>query len=123
MSEPKERVYLSGAMRHRPYFQFPQFDYWRDKLIEAGYDVVSPADLDRAEGFDPIARNSENDQLGICDDVQDVRKLLKRDIDALATCHSLALMPDCAGSRGVKAEVAFCEATEMPVRWVEDMCR
>jgi len=118
-----ERIYLSGAMRSRPFFQFHHFDYWRDKLTEAGYEVVSPADLDRAEGFDPIARNSENDQLGICDDVLDVRKLLARDIAALATCHSLALMPDHAGSSGVKAEVAFCEATGMPVRMVEDLCQ
>lgn len=123
MSDPKERVYLSGKMRGVPFFGFHHFDFWRDRLKAEGYEVVSPADMDRADGFDPIARNSENDQNGICDDVQDVRKLLLRDITALANCHRLALMPGWETSTGAQAELAFCRATGMPWNTVEELCR
>ena len=47
-----KRLYIAGPMRGIPQYNFPVFDAARDKAIALGWDAVSPADLDRANGFD-----------------------------------------------------------------------
>jgi hypothetical protein len=42
-------------MRGRQFFNFPAFDAARDALTAMGHTVVSPADIDRANGFDGMA--------------------------------------------------------------------
>lgn len=49
----KKRVYIAGRMRGLPLFNFPAFDAARDRLEALGIEVLSPADMDRAAGFDP----------------------------------------------------------------------
>lgn len=49
----KKRVYIAGRMRGVPLFNFPAFDAARDRLEALGIEVLSPADMDRAAGFDP----------------------------------------------------------------------
>ena len=49
------RLYLAGRMRGRQFFNFPAFDAARDALTAMGHTVVSPADIDRANGFDGMA--------------------------------------------------------------------
>lgn len=46
-------VYVAGPMRGHKDFNFPAFDAARDALLEKGYNVISPADIDRAAGFKP----------------------------------------------------------------------
>lgn len=43
-------VYIFGPMRGYPKFNFPAFDAARDKFVQAGFNVISPADIDRAAG-------------------------------------------------------------------------
>ncbi len=43
-------AYIAGPMRGYPEFNFPAFDAARDELLEVGYDVISPADIDRTAG-------------------------------------------------------------------------
>lgn len=43
-------VYISGPMRGKPEFNFPAFDAERDVYAHNGYNVISPADIDRAAG-------------------------------------------------------------------------
>jgi hypothetical protein len=43
-------VYVAGPMRGLPEFNFPAFDKERNKLIEQGFNVISPADIDRKSG-------------------------------------------------------------------------
>ncbi|MHB1850453.1 MAG: DUF4406 domain-containing protein, partial [Acidimicrobiales bacterium] len=45
------RIYIAGPMRGVKDWNFPAFDAARDLLVAAGWEVVSPADLDRAGGF------------------------------------------------------------------------
>lgn len=47
------RLYLAGPMRGLPHFNFPEFDAGQELCHRLGIHVISPADLDRAEGFDP----------------------------------------------------------------------
>ena len=41
------KVYLSGPMTGLPDLNFPAFDQARDICLACGYEVVSPADLER----------------------------------------------------------------------------
>ena len=48
------KLYIAGPMRGRQYYNFPAFDAARDALLALGYEVISPADLDREHGFDAM---------------------------------------------------------------------
>lgn len=52
-------AYIAGPMRGLESFNFPAFDNARDRLLSAGFDVISPADIDRAAGDE----NSSNQAL------------------------------------------------------------
>jgi len=43
-------TYVAGPMRGYEQFNFPAFDAARDKLVRNGWNVISPADIDRASG-------------------------------------------------------------------------
>ena len=50
----KKIVYVAGKMRGVPYYNFPAFDRARDRLAGLGFEVLSPADMDREVGLDPM---------------------------------------------------------------------
>lgn len=64
----RKTVYISGPMRGIEKFNFPAFDAARDRFLEAGWAVISPADIDRLCGvkesedtnpqFDPATSRS-----------------------------------------------------------------
>jgi Domain of unknown function (DUF5664)/Domain of unknown function (DUF4406) len=43
-------IYVAGPMRGVKDLNFPAFDAARDMLVQKGYNVISPADIDRASG-------------------------------------------------------------------------
>ena len=49
----KKIVYIAGKMRGITYYNFPAFDAARDRLTALGFEVLSPADMDRKMGLDP----------------------------------------------------------------------
>lgn len=55
----RRMVYIAGPMRGFDAFNFPAFDEVRDRAMKFGYDVISPADIDRAAGDE----NSDNQPL------------------------------------------------------------
>lgn len=57
-------VYVAGPMRGYEHFNFPAFDAARDALLKQGFNVISPADIDRASGssMDELKTQSETDQ-------------------------------------------------------------
>lgn len=44
----RHMVYIAGPMRGYPQYNFPAFDHARKMFLAYGYDVISPADIDRA---------------------------------------------------------------------------
>lgn len=102
--------YVTGPMRGLPFFNFPAFDGARDLGISLGYNVISPADLDRAAGIDPVndpgcveRMKKENPDL-----LQDI---VDRDICKILKLHpknndGLAILPDWQRSIGASAEIA-----------------
>jgi hypothetical protein len=91
------KVYIAGPMRGYPEFNFPAFDAARDRAKALGHVPVSPADLDRAEGFD--ASQTEG-QYGF-----NARDAIVRDIMALSKCDAIALLPGWEKSKGVAVEL------------------
>lgn len=114
--QPKPKtIYIAGPMRGVPEYNFPAFDAARDKLKAVGYDVISPADLDRECGFNPLSEREENwptDAVHAC---------VKRDIDAILACDFIVLLPNWENSIGVAAEVAVARWLRKPVYPIGDI--
>lgn len=75
------RIYLSGPMSGLPEHNYPAFNAAAARLRAQGHDVVNPAELN------PDAST-------------DWHACLRRDIAALTTCNTLALMPGWEHSQG-----------------------
>lgn len=100
-------VYIAGPMRGYPKFNFPAFDAARDAIKALGVAVVSPADLDRAAGFDP-----ENDNV----DGGVMRECIMRDIDVIVNqATAIVRLPGWEQSKGVAVEVALADFLGIPV--------
>lgn len=97
------RVYVAGPMRGVLHFNFPAFDAARDLGRSLGFDVVSPADIDRDNGVDEYAPPSD----GFTN--ADLRVFVKRDVDAILTCDAIAMLPGWKQSKGARAEHAVAE--------------
>ena len=95
------RIYIAGPMRDVDLFGFPSFDAARDLLISLGHDPVSPADMDRAMGFD---EHSSVLSVGFIHDA------LRRDFAAICTCDAIAFLPGWHQSAGAVAERHVAES-------------
>lgn len=102
--------YVTGPMRGLPYFNFPAFDGARDLGISLGYNIISPADLDREAGIDPIndpgcVERMKKENPDFLQDIvdRDICKILKL---RPKNNDGLALLPDWENSIGSVAEIA-----------------
>lgn len=100
MSHGSMTVYLAGPMRSIELYNFPAFDRYAAELRRRGFTVISPAEMDRAHGFDPaepIKPTIENLFL---------RDAMVRDLTAICRrCDGIALLPGWEKSAGVRVEV------------------
>lgn len=100
------RVYIAGPMRGLPAFNFPAFDRAAKLGRAGGWEVVSPADLDRQSGFN----ESSTSAIGPAES----RVFAKRDTEALLSFRAedgdaIALLPGWERSTGAKAELALAK--------------
>lgn len=93
-------VYLCGRMRGIPSIGHDIFDFYAKRLRARGYSVVSPADLDRANGLSP-----DGLEHGVPVEILD--ECIMRDIEAIRECGTLALIPNWIHSKGAKVEVSL----------------
>lgn len=91
------KYYLAGPMRGLFGFNFLGFQYWQRRLEEAGFEIISPADLDRDCGVAP-------DVYGKCS-IEQFRECMNRDYKAIDQCGALLLMPGWQHSQGVELEI------------------
>ncbi len=99
------KLYLANKMNGIPEYNFPWFDRNRDYLQYLGHEVVSPADIDRQEGFTTDLDFTENDWYAA----------LRRDFSVISLeCDGIAFGPDWANSRGARAERAVGTLLGMP---------
>jgi len=94
-------AYVAGPMRAKPQNNFPAFDLARDRLIEAGYFVFNPADLDRMEGI------NEN----TVPDLDLLKGCLARDMAAICRSTHIALLPGWEESSGLRPEALLASVT------------
>jgi hypothetical protein len=92
----ENRIYVAGPMTGYPFYNFPIFDLARDALAALGWDVASPADMDRAEGFDPILRPDSTPL--------EYESCLARDEAAIRGCFAIVMLPGWQPSRGANRE-------------------
>jgi hypothetical protein len=102
------RTYLAGPMRNCFRFNFPAFDAAAADLRSHGITVVSPAELDRAAGFDPVNLPYDWDWNTLPEDFA-LRHAAERDIAALLKCDAIHLLPGWQESKGARAERAVAE--------------
>lgn len=91
------RVYLAGPMTGLPEWNFPAFDRAAAHGRSLGFDVISPADLDRDAGFAPDHDADINGDL--------LRAVVRRDLDAILSVDAIALLPGWENSKGAHAEL------------------
>ena len=102
----KKTIYLSGKMTGLPNYGFDIFDKNRDFLINSGWDVISPADIDREEGFDPVVSGAEFTE-------EQYLEVIKRDYAALLKCDAIGFLNNWADSRGAKLESDFANVLKL----------
>lgn len=101
------RVYIAGPMRGYTLFNFPMFDLYADELEKHGHTPVSPADIDRLNGFNPESLPEDYDWNQIPEGAGTRAEIIARDIEALQTCDAICLLPDWKNSVGARAEAAM----------------
>jgi len=96
------RCYIAGPMSGIPDFNFPAFDDARNLLTDHGWDVVSPADLDRADGFNEVGCTGHEPLTDA-----DKQGFARNDIGALLTVSTIALLPGWENSTGARNEMSI----------------
>jgi len=103
------RVYIAGPMRGHYLYNFPAFDAAKDSLVDAGYDVVSPADLDRDSGFEPTLLPEDHDWNSWPNHFPSIKEIIMIDVKALLTCDAIYMLDGWFGSKGATGELAIAE--------------
>jgi hypothetical protein len=106
------RIYIAGPMLGCDHYNFDAFDAKRDEIRALGHIPVSPADLDRAIGFDPYDRRSVE---SIPIDAAFMKSTVRRDVDAIIECDALVLLDGWQNSAGATGEVAVARWLGIPV--------
>ena len=112
------RVYIAGGMRGKPLYGFPEFDAAAEKLRAEGYKVINPADLDREAGFCPTTLPDDWDW-STYPPGTDASEFVERDLDALATCDAIYMLPGWEESQGATAEHAVAKWRGLTVFYPE----
>lgn len=99
-------AYLAGPMTGLPRWGFDRFDRAAARLRKAGWDVVSPAELDRAAGFD--------ERTAVLPDGF-MAEAMRRDMEALLRVDSIVLLDGWEGSRGTALELRVALALGLDV--------
>lgn len=107
------RVYIAGPMRGIPFLNFPAFDRARKLLTLQGWDVISPADIDRHHGVDekdfPTGHEANTFTPA------QIREVVVRDVNVFLHVlkaeegDAIALLPLWVKSTGGKAEFALAQ--------------
>ena len=92
-------AYIAGPMTGIPEFNFPAFDYAAKLLRSDGWSIISPAEMDRHDGFDETGCTGHE----ALTDTQRQR-FAANDIQALLNVNAIILLPGWANSTGATNE-------------------
>lgn len=92
-------IYIAGPMTGYKDYNFAAFDKARDKLNAEGWTVVSPADLDRENGFDALKGDSTEIVTK-----EFMKRAMRADLDALQRVDAIYMLTGWQDSKGATAE-------------------
>jgi hypothetical protein len=98
-------------MRGYDLYNFPAFEDATLALQARGYEVLSPAEHDISNGFDPRRPMEEQ---GF-----DLREALKWDLNAVLSSDMIVVLPGWENSKGARAEAAVAMAAGIPLKTLE----
>lgn len=101
--QSRGKVYIAGPMLGRPFYNFAEFDRVGGVLLNAGWQVISPADLDREAGLDPWELPKGHDWSQLPEGF-DAESMFDRDIDAVKRCSHVCLLDGWTASIGARCE-------------------
>jgi hypothetical protein len=105
--EPRKTktIYIAGPMRGKPYFNFHAFDEAKSKLEQDGWNVISPADIDREAGFDALDMPEDSDWNDV-DSLPNfsLEESFDRDIAAIRESDAIYMLKGWEASTGARAE-------------------
>lgn len=110
--EDRLRIYLSGPMRNKPYFNFPEFFKQADFLRRQGHEVFCPAEEDVKIYGERVYASPSGLLSDIDPDIKfSLREALLRDcVYICETATAIALLPGWENSKGATAEHALAIA-------------
>ena len=86
------KIYIAGPMRGKKWFNFPDFDWAKESLERAGWEVISPADLDREIGFDVASLPPDTDWSDVSKLGFDLKAAIQRDVAAILNCDAIFML-------------------------------
>jgi hypothetical protein len=95
------KAYIAGPMRNYPQWNFPAFDSAALMLRQRGWEIISPAELDREMGFTQWTTTLPDGFM---------EGAMRRDIDALLMVDSIILLPGWEASTGAQFELTVARA-------------
>lgn len=104
----KQILYIAGPMRGKHRYNQNAFEAATFDLRYAGYQVISPHEIDKVWGWD-FDKPLKDQTVTMVD-------LVRRDVEAISLCDILVVMPGWRQSTGARAEVAIAKWLKKPVR-------
>jgi len=104
------RVYVAGPMSSTQenkyeYFNFAEFDKAQERLESIGFNVINPAQIDRAYGFHPERKRC--DALDVTP--SGMAHIFSRDLQAVSICDFIYFMAGWQDSKGANIEKLFSD--------------
>jgi len=111
----KPKIYVAGPMSGFAYWNYNLFDEAAAQLVNAGWEVITPVQLDRAAGLAPEDMPADTDWASPTACGHDIREALRRDIDALMSVDAIFLLLGWPRSGGTLAELAVAKRAGLAV--------
>lgn len=115
------KLYLAGAMRGFPRFNFPKFIEVANKLREAGHEIANPAEHDLESTpqivYEPGYEPGDPSQTRLFDS----RAAFSWDFKQIIDAHGIALMEGWENSTGAKVERLVAEMTGKIILLVKEL--
>ena len=101
----KPSIYIAGPMRGKEFYNFRAFADAAERLRAEGWHVVSPAEIDIGNGFDPYQLGESHDWDALPEGF-DMKKVFTRDVAAVRDCDAIYMLKGWQESGGATAEHA-----------------
>lgn len=101
--KPIRRIYIAGPMRRHVRFNFPEFDRVAALGRSLGYEIISPAELSRKNGFDPATFPENYDWSGWFPN-ENPDDTIRQDFEAVMSSDAVALLKEFGPSLGATFE-------------------